>query len=149
MKHATTAAILTLGALLAGCASLGAKPDNPAVEPTSQPANERAKLYAACVAQAASDPAKVEMVGHLIRLTCIGAPAQALYDSAKAFATDRKWEACSGYMGNCVRWFTPRSWDDQCAWWVSPQRYECRIHIPVGPFLRPEEDGPLVDKGVR
>jgi hypothetical protein len=132
-KSPPYAALLIVLAVLGGCAEIGVKPT--AALPTPEPANLQTQLYADCVHQASGAGGKLEKFGHLIRFTCEGSPAQALYDSAEIFSGQRKWADCAGWLGRCVRYFTPRPWDDQCEYWVGPKTYTCRIHLNVGPFL--------------
>ena len=137
---ARRAGLLIVGtALLTGCASHG--PPKPDVLPTPEPANARVRLYSACLA-AADRAGTVQKFGRLIRFTCEGAPAHALYDAMGPFATARGWESADD--GVRVRRTSSRAWDDQCAASPAalPAAWSCRLHMAVGDFLNPDKDTP-------
>lgn len=136
------AAILLAGALaLSACASVSRRPAEPpdlAPIPGS-PATMQAKLYAACVGQAASAGSYDITSGggaRLLRFTCAGAPARGLYDALQAWSAARRsqWTANGRTWRSTGKIVKDLFGADYCS--VGPAAdFQCAITLNVGPFL--------------
>ena len=112
----------------------------PNLTPVSgSPASPRGQLYAGCVEQAAAAGAvdrTDDMSTHLLRFTCSGSPARALFDELKDWSVAHK----SQWVADGRTW---RSVDkvrhnlfgvDYCSS-DGVADYRCAVTLNVGPFL--------------
>ena len=123
---------------LAACAHGGSAPESPS--PTAEPPNARARLYADCMG-ASAQAGTYDRFGRYLRLTCTGAPAEALFTELEVFARSRGHVSIAD--GVETRGLTSTTVNDRC--WKRAAQTSCLIVVPVGAFLDPANDVPPSD----
>ena len=118
---------------LAACAHASGAPPEP--QPVAEAPNARARLYGDCLGQAARDGA-YDRFGRYMRLTCTGAPADALFTAMEAYARNRGHLSIAD--GVETRGLTSTTVNDRC--WRREAQTSCLIVLPVGDFLDPAAD---------
>ncbi len=142
MGRGATAIMIALAtAAVTGCASANrSAPGSPDLTPVGgSPASFRGKLYADCIAQAASTATydrTVDSGTYLLRFTCSGAPARAFYvelggwsaqERSEWVADHRTWRSTGKVIRNLFG-------VDYCSS-DNASDYQCVVTLNVGKFL--------------